>query len=134
MAPKWERSHPLKFPCLSLINGQRKLFVSILFYELGALMPVPPRIKVCRLDMQTQIKLVQFKKIMNYLLLPHELNQRHKTEDFEYLKIAHKLYTLGVVVNTTNRKVWWTLMADIGFRVWMHKQNSAYYRVWLAKA
>ena len=35
---------------------------------------------------------------MNYLLLPHELNQRHKTEDFENIKIAHKLYTLGVVV------------------------------------
>ena len=24
-------------------------------------------------------------------------------------------------------------MEDIGFRVWMYKQNSAYYRVWLAK-
>ena len=30
---------------------------------------------------------------MNYLLLPYEPNQRHKTEDFEHLKIAHKLYT-----------------------------------------
>ena len=35
---------------------------------------------------------------MGYLPLPHELNQRHNTEDFEHLKIAHKLYTLGVVL------------------------------------
>ena len=35
---------------------------------------------------------------MGYPPLPHELNQRHKIEDFEHLKIAHKLYTLGVVV------------------------------------
>ena len=34
---------------------------------------------------------------MGYLPLPHELHQRHKAEDCEYLKIAHKLYTLGVV-------------------------------------
>ena len=25
-------------------------------------------------------------------------------------------------------------MEDIGFKVWMHKQNSAQYGVWLAKA
>ena len=30
---------------------------------------------------------------MNYLLLPHELNKRHKTEDFEHLRITHKFYT-----------------------------------------
>ena len=24
-------------------------------------------------------------------------------------------------------------MEDIGFKVWMYKQNSAWYRVWLAK-
>jgi len=35
---------------------------------------------------------------MNYLVLPHELKHRHKIEDFEKLKIAHELYTLGVVV------------------------------------
>ena len=33
---------------------------------------------------------------MGYPPLPHELNQWHKTEDFENLKIAHKIYTLGV--------------------------------------
>ena len=30
---------------------------------------------------------------MNYLLLPHELNKRHKTDDFEHLRITHKFYT-----------------------------------------
>ena len=34
---------------------------------------------------------------MNYLLLPNELNQSHKTKEFENLKITHKLYTSGVV-------------------------------------
>ena len=29
---------------------------------------------------------------MGYPPFPQELNQRHKTEDFEHLKIAHKLY------------------------------------------
>jgi len=43
--------------------------------------------------MQSGVKLVQLKKIMNYLLLPHELDQRHKIEDFEHLGIAHKFYT-----------------------------------------
>ena len=31
---------------------------------------------------------------MGYPPLPHELNQWHKTEDFEHLKVAHKLYTI----------------------------------------
>ena len=35
---------------------------------------------------------------MGYPPLPHELDQWHKIEDFEHLKIAHKLYSLGVVV------------------------------------
>src|ERR1044071_5334134 len=39
------------------------------------------------------VKLVQLKKIMNYLLLPHELKKRHKTENFEHLRITHKFYT-----------------------------------------
>ena len=30
---------------------------------------------------------------MTHLLLPHELNKRHKTEDFEHLRITHKFYT-----------------------------------------
>ena len=71
---------------------------------------------------------------MGYRPLPHELNQRHKTEDFEHLKIAHKLYTLGAVVSTTGRKVWWTQVENVGFRVWKYKQNSAWYRVLATKA
>ena len=59
-------------------------------------MPVPSRIR--GLQDRHAIKLVQIKKIMGYPPLPHELNQWHKTEDFEHLEIAHKLYTLGVVV------------------------------------
>ena len=67
---------------------------------------------------------------MGYPPLPHELNQRHKTEDFEHLKIAHKLYTLGVVVEYHK----WEGMVDVGFREWRYKQNSAWYRVLASKA
>ena len=48
-------------------------FVVIIFYELGALMPVPPRVKGSQISANQKIKLVQYEKIMNYLLLPHEL-------------------------------------------------------------
>src|ERR1044071_498911 len=65
------------------------------------------------------IKLVQLKKIMNYLLLPHELNQRHKTEDFENLKIAHELYTFrsGSEISKIGRYgglIWKTLVSGYG--------------------
>ena len=53
---------------------------------------------------------------MGYPPLPHELNQWHKIEDFEHLKIAHKLYTLGVVASTTSRKVWWTQVENVWFQ------------------
>ena len=66
------------------------------------------------------IKLVQFKKIMNYLLLPHELNQRHKTEDFENLKISHKLYTLGVVGKYHEQEG----MVDSYGRYWFHDMDA----------
>ena len=32
-----------------------------------------------------------------------------------------------------NRKVWWTQVEDVGFRVWRYKQNSAWYRVLASK-
>ena len=55
------------------------MFVVIIFYELGALMPVPPCIRGLQITCKPKIKLVQYEKIMNYLLLPPELKQRHKT-------------------------------------------------------
>src|SRR3954463_15457197 len=61
-------------------------------------MSVPSLIRGLQIRHNPKIKLVQIKKIMGYPPVPHELNQWHKTEDFEHLKIAHKLYTLGVVV------------------------------------
>src|ERR1044072_4363506 len=94
----WGRSHPLKFLCLSLINGRRNLYVSIYLLRAGHSCQSLLVLGVCKLYMQSQYKLVQIKKIMGYPPLPHELNQRHKTEDFEHLKIAHELYTLGVVM------------------------------------
>ena len=57
---------------------------------------------------------------MNYLLLPHELNQRHKTEDFEKLKIAHELYTLGVVVKYHK----WEGMVDSYGRYWFQGMDA----------
>ena len=71
---------------------------------------------------------------MGYPPLPHELNQRHKTEDFEYLKITHKLYTLGVVMEYDEQEGMVDSYGRYWFRVWRYKQNSAQYRVWLAKA
>ena len=53
---------------------------------------------------------------MCYPPLPHELNQWHKTEDFEHLEIAHKLYTLGVVVGYHKEEG----MVDSGGRCWFH--------------
>jgi hypothetical protein len=64
------------------------LFVAIIFYELGALMPVPPRVRGSQIrHANPKIKLVQYEKIMNYLLLPHELKQRHKTGGNTILKV-----------------------------------------------
>src|SRR4051812_1643848 len=94
----WGRSHPLGFLCLSLVKGRRNLCVSIYLLRARHSCQSLLALRVCRLDMQAQDKIVQIKKIMGHPPLPHELNQRHKTEDFEHLKIAHKLYTLGVVV------------------------------------
>src|SRR3954469_19141102 len=98
MAPMWGRSHPLKFLCLSLVKGRRNLCVSIYLLRAGHSCQSLLVLGVCRLDMKSQDKLVQIKKIMGYPPLPHDLNQWHKTEDFEHLEITHKLYTLGVVV------------------------------------
>ena len=48
----------------------------IIFCELGALMPVPQRVKDMHIIHASQkIKLVENEKIMNYLPLPHELKQ-----------------------------------------------------------
>src|SRR3954469_19910179 len=56
-------------------------------------MSVPSLIRGLQIRHKPKTKLVQIKKIMGHPPLPHELNQWHKTEDFEHLKIAHKLYT-----------------------------------------
>ena len=48
--------------------------MATIFCELGALMPVPQRVKDMHIIHASQkIKLVQNEKIMNYLPLPHEL-------------------------------------------------------------
>ena len=64
------------------------MFVAIIFYELGALMPVPHRVKDLHIRHASQkIKLVQDEKVMNYLLLPHELKQGHKVRSNNILKV-----------------------------------------------
>ena len=62
--------------------------MAIIFCELGALMPVPHRVKNSHIKHASQkIKLVQNEKIMNYLPLPHELKQGHKVRSNTILKV-----------------------------------------------
>ena len=57
-------------------------------------MSVPSGVRGSQITCKPRIKLVQYEKIMNYLLLPHELKQRHKTGIIlKVFKVAHEKFT-----------------------------------------
>ena len=72
---------------------------------------------------------------MNYLLLPHELNKRHKIEDFDHLRITHKFYTYrsGREIPRIGRYggiIWKVLVSGYGCT----SRNLLGKEFWLAKA